>query len=314
MWTTPGPASPTGTLTSTSLTGLGMASTGILYSGLAALNIALSSGNFTVSSTQAGTTTTVDLQSTTGQTNITTLTGTDIINIGSLAPGTGGNLAGIQAPVTVVSDAGANTTVNVDDSGSTATNTGTLTNNTLTGLDMQKQGQITYSGLVALNLTLGGGPNMVTVASTQPGTATSINVPRTSGSGTTITTRSGIDTINIGSLAPATGGNLNNIQAPVTVLGDGSTTMNVDDTGSNGPEAGTLTSATLSGLGMGGPGGITYSGLAALNIALGNGPGTFNILSTKSGTITTLNAGVASSISVHWRRRRAGISMASWGR
>ncbi len=67
--------------------------------------------------------------------------------------------------------------------------------------------------------------------------------------------------------------------------------MNVDDTGSNGPEAGTLTSTTLSGLGMGGSGGITYSGLVALNIALGSGPNTFNILSTKSGTSTTLNAG-----------------------
>ena len=240
-----------GDVTSTALTGFGMGKQGVItYSGLSNLNLSVDDGSLTVASTHTGTVTTIDVQVPAGQTNITTVTGTDVINIGSLAPATGGTLTGIQAPVMVVSDAGTNTTVNVDDSGSPATNTGTLTNNTLTGLDMQRQGQITYSGLAALNLTLGSGPNTLTVASTQPGTATSINVERTSGSGTTITTRSGIDTINIGSLAPATGGNLNNIRAPVTVLGDGSTTMNVDDTGSNGPEAGTLTSTTLSGLGM----------------------------------------------------------------
>ncbi len=148
-----------------------MASTGISYSGLAALNIALDNGTFTVASTHTGMFTTIDIQRANGQTNITTGDGNRYHQhrlAGAAA--TGGTLTEIQAPVMVVSDAGTNTTVNVDDSGSPATNTGTLTNNTLTGLDMQRQGQITYSGLVALNLTLGSGPNTLTVASTQPGT------------------------------------------------------------------------------------------------------------------------------------------------
>ena len=67
--------------------------------------------------------------------------------------------------------------------------------------------------------------------------------------------------------------------------------MNVDDTGSAVAKTGTLTSSTLTGLGMG-PTGITYSGLAALNISLGSGNNTFTIFSTSRGTATNLNGGV----------------------
>ena len=108
-------------------------------------------------------------------------------------------------------------------------------------------------------------------------------------------------TVNVGSFAPATGGVINNIQSPVTVIGDGNATLNVDDTGSTaynvGALAGTLTNSSLAGLGMAG---IDYSGLAALNISLGGGTpvsGTnpfsnvITVLSTSSGTVTTLNLG-----------------------
>ncbi len=54
-------------------------------------------------------------------------------------------------------------------------------------------------------------------------------------------------------------------------------------------ENGTLTSTTLSGLDMGGKG-ITYSGVSILNISLGSGADSFNILSTSSGNHITLNA------------------------
>ena len=47
--------------------------------------------------------------------------------------------------------------------------------------------------------------------------------------------------------------------------GPATNVLNVDDTGSNANRIGTLTATTLTGLGM--TGGITYSNMAALNIA-----------------------------------------------
>ena len=62
----------------------------------------------------------------------------------------------------------------------------------------------------------------------------------------------------------------------LTVVGSGSgTTANVNDTGSTGAKSGALTATGLTGLGMG-AGGMTYSGLAALNIALGSGGNAFH--------------------------------------
>jgi hypothetical protein len=282
----------TGTLTSSNLTGLGMGSSGILYSGLATLNLALScnANVITVLSTQTGTATNINLQSTNGPTTITTQSGSDTINIGSLAPATGGTLNGIHGAVTVVGEPGSNTTVNVDDTGSMWTTSGTLTSSALTGLGMGAAG-ISYSGLATLNISLGSGANTFTVSSTQTGATTDINVQGTYGNDSTeIVTQSGSDVVNIGSLAPATGGILDYLQAAVTVFGDGSVTLNVDDSGSTRPETGTLTGTSLTGLGMG-FGGITYGGLAALNISLGGGPNTFTIASTQSTTTSTLKDG-----------------------
>ena len=84
-----------------------------------------------------------------------------------------------------------------------------------------------------MNIDLGSGRNTFTVQSTNAGTATSINVQATFGAAI-ITTLAGTDTVNVGSLAPASGGVLGNIQGAVTVVGDGSTTLNADDTGENG--------------------------------------------------------------------------------
>ena len=126
----------------------------------------------------------------------------------------------------------------------------------------------------------------MTVSSTQAGAATAINIQRTSGP-TSIITLGGSAVINIGSQAPASGGILNNIQGAVTVAGDGSTTLNVDDTGQSGNATGTLTSTALTGLGMG-PAGISYTGLSTLNIALG-GNGAFTVKSTAAGTATNIN-------------------------
>ncbi len=299
----------TGAMTYNTITGLGMGAGGITYSGLATLNISLGShGNtFTIYSTYVSTTTnlnsgagndTVNVQTTSGVTNVNTGAGVNTVNIGSLAPTTGGILNGIQGALTVV---GAGTdTMNVDDTGSTGTKTGTLTANTITGLGMGSGG-ITYSGLATLKISLGSGGNTFTIVNTNSGTTTNVNTGsgndtvnvRATSSVTTVNTGMGTNTVNIGSMMPTTGGVLNNIQGALTVVGSGTDTMNVDDTGSTGAKTGTLTGISLTGLGMG-PSGITYSGLATLKISLGSGGNTFTINNTNSNTTTTLNSGTGS--------------------
>ena len=189
----------------------------------------------------------------------------------------GGNLNNIQAAVTVNGDG--SDTLNVANANGGPRN-GTLTSSSLTGAGLGNGGIIHYNGLSALNITLGSVG--LTVASTASGTTTSISI-QSAGGRTSVTTLSGAtDTINIGSLEPAAGGVLVNIQPIMVVSNPGSvTTMNIDDSGDTMSESGTLTSAALTGLGMGGNG-ITYSGVATLNISLGSGADTFNILSTSS--------------------------------
>ena len=229
------------TLTSTTLSGTDFQGNGVSYSGLSALNVFLGGGisSFVILSTHAGTATAVQDSAT-----------SDVIDVASSAPASGGNLTSIQGALTVIGDG--STTLNVDDSGSTAANTGTLSGGSLNGLGMAG---LNYGGLAALNLWLGSGANSITVQSTAPHTSTSINLQRATGSDSIATSAgAGSYVINIGSLAPAEGGIVNNIQGAVTVVGDGSVTLNVDDSGSTGANTGTLTSSTLTGLGMGAAG------------------------------------------------------------
>src|SRR5207244_525728 len=79
-----------------------------------------------------------------------------------------------------------------------------------------------------------------------------------------------VNTINVGSLAPAVPGVVNGIQGAVSVVGGGADVMTVDDTGSTTAKTGMLTETALTGLGMG-PAGITYSGLAEFDLNLGTG-------------------------------------------
>ena len=117
-----------------------------------------------------------------------------------------------------------------------------------------------------------------------------INVKATlAGTTTTISTGGGNDTVNVGSLAPGTGGITDNISGPLVVTTDPGTTLNVDDTGSTGAKTGFLTSSTITGLGM--AGGITYSGTKGVNVSLGSGNDIVNIQSTTAAT--TINGGDA---------------------
>ena len=259
-----------GTLTATTLKGLGMGAGGITYDSyyaLVALNISLGAGNNTL-----------NIQSTNSQsvTTVSTGIGTNAINVGSLTPLANGIVDNISGALTV-KGVGSGTTVNVDDTGQTGDRTGFLTATTLTGLGYT--GGITYNGLVALNISLGSGEDTFYVQSTISGTVT------------TVSAGAGTDAIIVGRNALYNNGIANNIQGTLTVVGGGSgTTVDVNDTGSTGAKSGALTATALTGLGMG-AGGVTYSGLAALNISLGSGGNTFTLNSTSAATVTTVNTG-----------------------
>jgi acrosin len=297
----------TGMLTSGTLTGFGMGSSGIVYSGLGALNLYLGNGSntLTIASTAASTTTTVlgnggkntiNVQNTTGLVSFVAQGGAAVVNIGSLAPANGGIVNNIQGSVCVNGYGGANVTVNVDDTGSTATNVGTLTNNSLTGLGMV--GGLTYQGVGALNITLGSGNNTFTIASTNSGTVTSlhggsgvnsINVQNIS-SATTVTTQANAsDVINVGLSSGWQGWGTNGLQGLLTIAGNGRDIMNVYEEGAPGPVFNTLTANTLNpGTGQQSQG-ITYTGVAGLNVFLAGSNANFTVVSTNASTVTTIN-------------------------
>lgn len=113
-----------------------------------------------------------------------------------------------------------------------------------------------------------------------------INVQKTaSGTITTINAGPGGDTINISSSAPNAGGTLANIAGQIVVNGGASDILNVyDDGDTNTSATGDLTSASLTGFGIGA--GMTYQGgLKAVNLRLGGGANlTLNVHSTAAAT------------------------------
>ena len=297
--------SENGTLTSSALTGFGMGAGGITYNGIVSLNLTLGFGQATLNIRSTNATTT---------TYLNTGTGIDTINIGSVEPSSGGLLSGIQGVLTIVG--GGSDIMNVDDTGdATAQNTGILTPTTLNGLGMAPTG-IVFTGFAKLTISLGFGGNTFTIENTGAAIATTINdglsddtinliadsgattlngqagndtfnILSTNGT-TTINTGTGASVINVGSLAPNTGGVLNTIQGALVIFGDGRDTLNVDDTGDGLSQSATLTATTLTGMGMAG---ITYSGLAILNVNMGPGGNTLEVTSVTNTTVTTINGG-----------------------
>ncbi|MBI1324889.1 hypothetical protein GC170_17120, partial [bacterium] len=256
-----------GNLSSTRLTGLGMAA-GITYSGLETLNVNLGSGGdtFNVQSTSSTTTTTVD-----------TGAGTNTVNVGSDAPSPTGNVNAIAGKLVVQGGSGSDS-LNVYDTSDSAANTGTLTSTRITGLGMGADG-IDYSGLETLNVDLGSGGDTFNVQSTSSTTTT------------TVDTGAGTNTVNVGSDAPSLTGNVNGIAGKLVVQGgSGSDSLNVYDTSDSAANTGTLTATRITGLGMGADG-ITYSGVESLNVNLGSGSDTFNVQSTSGTTTTTVDTG-----------------------
>jgi len=246
----------------------------VYYNGIADLNInGLANGlRYNIQGTTTSVNTTIN---TTGMPGAA-ITGANI-NIGAKPAGGVIMLDYLLGSLDIL--AGPGDTINVSDIGSlaTVTKTGTLDATTLVGLGMG--GTVTYAGLIfwqgafytsnpgRLNFSFGPGTYTLNILAINAGTATNVSA----GTGT--------DTINIGSDELGTGGTLDGIQSQVSVgqlsPGQGTLIVNVDDSGDLTGRSGKLTSQNLTGLGM--ASGIFYSGVTALNIALGDGGNTFMI-------------------------------------
>src|SRR5262249_31001233 len=144
----------TGFLTATTITGLGLG-LGVNYTAIATLRIDLGSGSdtFNIQSTNAATTTTLT----------TRVGGTNTINFGSNAPGTGGTVNNIAGTVDVHGNG--RDTINVDDSGDTSSNTGLLLSDAFSGLGPAEVG---FWGIAAINISLGSGDDSFSVWELNP--------------------------------------------------------------------------------------------------------------------------------------------------
>ena len=233
----------TGTLTSTTITGLDMGGS-ITYGTIETLNIGLGTAGdvFTIQSTHAGVTNLnanngadiVNVRTIGGITTVNGGDGSDTFNVGSNAQGStgmpgnnaGGIVDGIGALLTINGndpDHGSDV-LNVDDTQDSNDNTGALTSTTINGLDMG--GSITYGSIEHLTISLGSGADTFTINSTH-GAATIASVQLEE---TTLNTGAGTDTVNI-----------NDVTDLLYVNGEGDAdTINVFGTG-----AGSV--ATLSG-------------------------------------------------------------------
>jgi Ca2+-binding RTX toxin-like protein len=237
--------------------------------------------------------------------------GNDTFNVGTSAPAAGGDLDRIGALLTIYGEEGLDT-LNTDDSGDESANSGTLSDTTITGLDMG--GGMAYATIETLNIGLGTSGDVFTIHSTHAG-ATHLNTNngddvvnvRTIAGITTVDGGSGDETFNVGSNAAGTiaspntntGGTVDGIGALLTVNGNdptsGSDWLIVDDTGDSDPNSGTLTETTITGLDMGGS--IAYGTIEHLIVSLGSGGNTLTITSTHGAATgafqedTTVNSG-----------------------
>ena len=201
--------------------------------------------------------------------------GNDTFNLDSTAPNsTPGTLNGITGPVTLNGGADADI-LYLDDRLDALANSLLLTSSTITGLGLTAG--VGYSGFESIAFELGSGADTVNL--------------RSFGIAVTLNSGGGNDTVFVGSNAGQgnTNGTLATIAAPLTVDGGtGGAAVIFDDTGDGTANSGTLTPATLTGLGLGGL--FTYSNLSVLTMNLGGAGNTFVIVGTHVG-VTNLSSG-----------------------
>jgi Ca2+-binding RTX toxin-like protein len=296
----------TGTLSSNAVSGLGT-SDGIQYENVEDVDLFLGEGGnqFTLASTITGSSDVtgnlggddVYINQVDGPTAVDTAGGNDTIHVGSLAPQVNSTLDTILAALSINDSGDADSDLlRIDHTGDAQNQEATLAANLLTGLGLPDTG-IIYNGIEMLEVLLGGGNHTVLVEESHAAMTTLslgagqdvANVRRISGQ-TILQTGAGSSTINIGSLAPESGGTLNGINAELIIEGEGADdTVNIDDTGDTSDEKAVLTGSTLTGLGMTGT--IQYHTLDQLNINLGAGSTVFNVQGTSTETNIHFNDG-----------------------
>ncbi len=189
------------------------------------------------------------------------------VNVGSLAPASGGVAADINGPLVVTNNA-TKGTLNVDDTGSKSAETGFLTNNSITGLGMA--GSITYSGMQNATVGLGSGNDVFNIQSTS---AT-----------TTVNGGAAFDVFNVGTLAPESGGYLTQLSGKLNLNGasGGTTSMVIDDQLDPANEAYNLTNTTfgspISAL-------VTYSKVQEIGVNAGTGNDTL-VVDSSNGLVS----------------------------
>jgi Ca2+-binding RTX toxin-like protein len=240
--------------------------------------VTLNDANVTVSNTYTITGNTVSRQAFGGLTygtieglTLTAGTAADTINIASTAAGTpvtvnagGGNdtinlgtggfaLYALLGPVTVNGQDGTDI-VTLNDQNVTVSNTYAITSNRVS---RQAFGGLTYGTIEGLTLTAGTAADTINIASTAAGTPVIANAG------------GGNDTITVGNPSPSKFGT-HLIASLVTVAGgSGSNTLIFADAGSTVDEGGTVTTTSVTGLHM--TGGISYSGIQAIQVFTGAG-------------------------------------------
>ncbi|MGB0598768.1 MAG: calcium-binding protein, partial [Rubripirellula sp.] len=205
----------------------------------------------------------------------------DTINVGSDAPGTNSQLAGISAQLIVNGDENADT-LNINDKANGDPATGTITPTTVSGFKMA--GFIYHETTETVNLTAGDAGTTLLIEDTANHAVKNIwsgdgpdliNVRKTGGS-VNLYLQADDDIVNVGTNAPATGSVLNHIGDLLTLSGGlGVDALNLDDTSDVQGNAGVMTANKISGLGM--AEGVAYQELESLEVSLGQGDDTMAV-------------------------------------
>jgi hypothetical protein len=260
----------------TSTTLVGITPHTITYTGVSTLTVNLGTGgNFlVVYSTPVNTATTFNMGSgndyvtigaTTGPLTVNTQGGNNAIDIGGLF---GSTLASIAGTVSLTGDGF--DVLTIDETFQANADTGVVTPTAITGFS---PATINYAGIKTLIMTLGSSTNVINVTGTS--------------SASTVSAGNGHDNIDVSTIAPNAGGTLGDINGVLSVLGNGSDNLLLDNSGDTTGETVTLSDGQETGAS---PAAINYSGLGTLTVLLGTGDDNLTITTTITGT-SNINAG-----------------------
>jgi 6-phosphogluconolactonase (cycloisomerase 2 family) len=236
---------------------------------------------------------TVVLAQALSDTTLNTGDNNDLIRVGSMATATAntlGRLDSVAARLDVQGGAGVNR-LDLDDSGGSNANEGTLEAGQLSGLGMAAA--IGFSEIDELKLRLGSGADRLRVLGTQAGRTTQVLMGE------------GADILVAGDTAGVVKNGLNAIAGLLDVQGQGGDdALQISDQVSGAAAAernvGELSALRLTGLGMGNAdpsavnrdAGIAYAEFESLSLQLGDGIDELKILGTSTATGVNLGAGV----------------------